>query len=399
MYFQTKDKSECCACTACVSSCPKSCIRMVKDEEGFAYPVIDEVNCISCHLCERVCPVEHPNYSNAKTPETYAVLLKDVEERKKSSSGGAFYAIASFVLKKCGIVIGSTMDENLQVRHITIESLDELYKLRGSKYVQSDLGDVFSKIRQALKDNRWCYFVGTGCQVAGLKSFLGKDYPTLITSDLVCHGVPSQKLFDQHVSYLEEKYHDRVINYQFRNNSSWGGCEIVDFENHKTVKNPSYELSPYLYSFMYAMTYRHSCYECRFAQVPRQGDITLADFWGVDEFFAQVDTKHGVSLVLVNTEQGEMAWEQSKCSFEYYQSTLIDGAKYNGNLVKKSEKPSVRDSIYKQIEEKGYGTIAKTVFSSPNTFKIKMYNAINNSYIAQHFLSLYRMIKKISQKI
>lgn len=393
MYFQTKDKSECCACTACISACPKSCISMVQDNEGFAYPVIDEAACISCHLCERVCPVEHPDYSGVETPDTYAVLLKNVEERMKSSSGGAFYAIASFVLKNQGIVVGSTKDEKHRVYHIVVESLDDLYRLRGSKYVQSDLGEVFSQVKQTLQDGRWCYFVGTGCQVAGLKSFLKKNYENLITSDLVCHGVPSQKMFDKHIAYLEEKYNDKVIGYQFRNNSLWGVCEIADFANHKRVINPSYELSPYLYSFMYAMTYRYSCYDCKFACIPRQGDITLADYWGVKEFFPQVETKHGVSLLLLNSEQGKKIWEQVKDDFEYYKSNVEDAAKYNSNLVKKSKKPILRDGIYERIEEEGYKSVAETIFKSPNIWKIKLVNALNNSYIFKPIMAAYRKIK------
>lgn len=391
MFFQSTNKSECCACTACVSVCPKSCISMVLDEEGFAYPVIDKNTCISCHLCERVCPVEHPDYSNSETPETFAVLLKDVEERKKSSSGGAFYAIASFVLEHNGIVIGSTLDEYHQVRHIAVESLEDLYKLRGSKYVQSDLGDVFNQVKQTIQEGRWCYFVGTGCQVAGLKSFLKKSYENLIISDLVCHGVPSQKLFDTHIAYLEEKYHDRVINYQFRNNSQWGGCEIIDFANHKQVVNPSYELSPYLYSFMYAMTYRCSCYDCKFACIPRQGDITLADYWGVRKFFPHIDINHGVSLVLVNSEQGKSIWGQVKHEFEYYQSTVKDGAEYNRNLVNKTDKPLVRDDIYKQIDTYGYKRITKTVFRSPNAWRIILFS---ENRIVKCLKFFYRRIKQ-----
>ena len=381
MYFISKNKAECCACTACVNACPKSCISMIQDEEGFVYPHIDETICINCHLCEKVCPVEHPDYSNNNNPDAFAVLLKDVEQRKQSSSGGAFYAIATFVLKHKGVVIGATMDEKHQVRHIAVDSFDELYKLRGSKYVQSELGDLFLKIKQVVQEDRWCYFVGTGCQVAGLKAFFHKTYDKLITSDLVCHGVPSQKLFDLHISYLEEKYKDIVIDYQFRNNSLWGGCEIAKFENHKPVINPSYQLSPYLYSFMYAMTYRYSCYDCKFACIPRQGDITLADYWGVKEFFPQVDTKHGVSLVLVNTEQGKSVWENVKDGYEYYQSSVEDGAKFNGNLVKRSEKPEIRDGLYQKIDQKGYKTIAETLFKAPGLWKIRLLYFIKENTI------------------
>lgn len=378
MYFKTKDKSECCACSACVNACPKSCISMELDREGFHYPIIDVDACIKCGLCEKVCPVEHPDYSNKKNPDAYAVLLKDEEQRKKSSSGGAFYAIASFILKNNGVVIGATMDEKHQVRHIAVDSLEELYKLRGSKYVQSDLGQVFSRIKHVLDDNRWCYFVGTGCQVAGLKAFLRKEYSYLITSDLVCHGVPSQKLFDKHIDYLEKMYRDKIVDYQFRNNSLWGVSEIVDFANRKTVVNPSYELSPYLYSFMYAMTYRYSCYDCKFACVPRQGDITLADFWGVKEFFPHINAKHGVSLVLVNTERGKKMWDLVKEDYEYYQSTVANGAKCNANLINRTSKPSIRDGIYEKIDSLGYKTVAHSVFRSPKYSKLRRKNILNN---------------------
>lgn len=393
MFFQTSNKAECCACTACINVCPKSCITMVQDEEGFSYPVIDRTNCIECRLCEKVCPVEHPDYSNTDKPDAYAALLKDVGERKKSSSGGAFFAIASFVLENGGIVVGATMDEKHQVRHISVDSKSGLNRLRGSKYVQSRLDDVFKEVKQALQDDRWCYFVGTGCQVAGLKSFLKKTYPRFITSDLVCHGVPSQKIFDLHIAYLEEKYQDKVVEYQFRNNSLWGGCEIVDFATRERIINPSYELSPYLYSFMYAMTYRHSCYDCKFACVPRQGDITLADFWGVKEFFPNVDVSSGVSLVLVNTETGRQIWEKVKDYYEYYKSTVSDGAQHNGNLVSKSPKPAIRDGIYEKIEKEGYKKVAETDFKSPRIWKVKLINSINNSRLLKLLLHIYRKIK------
>ena len=193
---------------------------------------------------------------------------------------------------------------------------------------------------------------------------------------------------------MELKYNDKVVDYQFRNNSLWGGCEICDFANHKQVINPSYELSPFLYSFMYAMTYRYSCYDCKFACIPRQGDITLADYWGVKEFFPHVDTKHGVSLVLLNTEQGKNIWERVKSDFEYYKSKVADGAKYNGNLVKKSEKPVVRDDIYRRIEKEGYKKIAETIFKSPRIWKIKILNFVNKNIVLKMLLPVYSAIKK-----
>jgi coenzyme F420-reducing hydrogenase beta subunit len=394
MYFKTKDLSECCGCSACIHSCPVHAISFVEDQEGFMYPEINEDTCINCGLCERVCPFDNPDYQNEKSPLVFASMLKNKTERQKSSSGGLFYVLAKHIIERGGIVYGATLDENLNVKHIGAESLSELQKLRGSKYVQSDLRNVFIEIRSQLKAERWVYFVGTGCQVAGLKSFLRKDYPTLITSDLVCHGVPSQKLFSTHIKYLEEKYHGQVSDYQFRDNATWGVCEMFHLTNPKGkikhIRNSSYELSPYLYSFMYAFTYRQSCYNCKFAQIPRQGDITLADYWGCHSFFPKIDSSKGVSLILINTNKGKEIWNRVKDNVEYYPSNVDDGAKYNSNLVQVTNKPDIRNTVYKMIDERGYASVATTDFRSPRyvIYRLRQY---------LEMMGLWKYIRKIRQ--
>ena len=394
-YFTTLEKKDCCACSACVHSCPVQAIRFEKDEEGFDYPNIDESKCIHCGLCEKVCPVSHPQYDNSIEPDVYAALLKNVEERKRSSSGGLFYAIASWVIAQGGVVFGACINEQNQVMHISADNEQDLQKLRGSKYVQSALNDIFKQVKENLQADRWCYFVGTGCQVAGLKSYLRKEYDKLITSDLVCHGVPSQWLFDQHVAYLEKKYRGKVTNYKFRNNEIGGGCEIFNLTNHKgkvkTVINPSYNLSPYLYSFMYAMTYRYSCYDCKFATVPRQGDITLADYWGSKEFFPQMDNSKGISLCLVNTEQGKRVWNAIKTKCEYEVSNVDDAAKYNGNLVKASIAHPCRPTIYNNIKNNGYEIVAKNEFRIKNYYKVRFFSWISHSPL---LMSLIKILTK-----
>ena len=399
MYFKTLAKSECCACTACEQACSVQAISFVKDEEGFLYPTINKDKCIDCGLCERVCPVEHPDYSNNEMPKVYAAMVKEVEQRKKSSSGGMFYVIASWILNQGGKVYGATMDEKHQVKHIGVDNFEDLHQLRGSKYVQSDLQQVFADIKKELKVRRWCYFVGTGCQVAGLKSFLRKDYDTLLTSDLVCHGVPSQWLFDQHISYLEEKYKGKVSNYQFRNNEFWEVCEIFNLTNRKgkvkRYKFPSYKLSPYLYSFMYAMTYRYSCYECHFARIPRQGDITLADYWGVKEFFPDMDSTYGVSLILVNTDRGVTIVNKLEESIEFNLSNMKDSARYNGNLVSATIMHSNRNKAYKLVREKGYNNVATTMFKDKQYIKhFLIYKALTINIFKQ-FVNLFGKITRV----
>jgi len=335
----------------------------------------------------------NPEHQGSAEPEAYASILRDINQRRTSSSGGAFSAIANLVLQKGGIVVGSTMDKDLQVHHISISSAADLQLLKGSKYVQSRLDHVFKIIKQELQAGRWCYFVGTGCQVAGLKAFLHRDYPNLITSDLVCHGVPSQKIFDEHIAYLQERYHHKVTTYEFRDNSSWGYCEKVGFEGRKPLINGNYALSPYLYSFKYAMTCRPSCYVCPFATIRRQGDITLADCWGARHFCGNMQTKYGVSLVLTSTDKGRQIWQEASKSCEWKMVNITDCTAYNGNLVRATKKPHLRDHIYKDIEQRGYKTVAESTFRPSNYYVKRITNAMKNCPVTKPIARLWIKMK------
>lgn len=373
MYLITGNKSECCGCTACQQICGHNAIEMKADSDGFVFPVKDLSACVNCGLCEKVCSFVSPVYNN-ETLGVYATMAKDSSERAKSSSGALFYIIAKKVIEQGGIVYGVILDKDLQVRHTSASSLEDLSKLRGSKYVQSALHNTFREIRTNLRNGKLIYFTGTGCQVAGLKSFLMKDYDNLITSDLVCHGVPNQKLFNEHISYLEHKHKGKVIGYQFRDNKNWGGCETVIIVkasgNSHTFRLPTYNLSPYLYSFMYGMISRMSCYECPFAKIPRQGDITLADYWGVKKLFPSLDSSHGVSLVLVNTPKGNLLLESLKNDLIIEKSNLTDAERENSNLSAHTKMPEIRKTIFKQIQDESYSKIAKTAFRPHNYYKI-----------------------------
>ena len=393
MYFESYKKNECSGCTACMSSCPKAAITMQEDDEGFLYPHIDEDTCIHCGLCQKVCSWEHPKYDNYEGPITLASVLKDKIERQRSTSGGVFYAIAKWIIEQGGMVFGAAFDDNLQLKHIGFDNLDDLQKLRGSKYIQSSLGHIFKEVKSQLEQGFWCYFTGTGCQVAGLKAFLRKDYEKLITSDLVCHGVPSQKLFNEHIAYMEKKYQDTVIEYQFRDNKTGGYCETCSFAGRKAVENPTYELSPYLYGFIYGYTHRYSCYECKFAKVPRQGDITLADYWGVKHYFPKMDYSRGCSLVLINTAKGEEVWKQIKLHCDYKLSKLEDATRHNGNVVKPSGMPAQRAIVYKEVSDKGYAYVAKNFFRSPHYYRVKLISTIVRMSIMRLPLKLYRKLR------
>lgn len=395
MYLNSFNKYECSGCSACEHICPKSCICLKKDEEGFLYPVKDSSICIDCGLCEKVCPFleNYTNTTNAK-PDVYAAY--DESSRTGSSSGGIFYTLAKYVIEeKKGWVFGAAFVDHFQLLHFGVNKLQELDKLRGSKYLQSKMGNTFLQIKKFLKDGVFVFFVGTPCQVAGLKAFLRKPFKNLLTADLVCHGTPSQQMFSYHVNYLEKKYNAKLVSYKFRYEDGWGGCEIADFTNpEKHIMLPSYDLSPYLYSFMHAYTYRYSCYNCRFAKVPRQGDITLADYWGVKEFFPNINEEKGVSLVLVNTQQGLAIWDVIKRHCTVFKSNVADAAKYNGNLIKKTVEPVIRKTIYSRVLSEGYESLAKKEFRSPNYFKIRIFNYVLHSSLLKPIISIYRKLKQ-----
>ena len=368
MFLLTGNKAECSGCSACQQICGHGSISMQADEDGFLFPVKDLTTCVDCGLCEKVCPFVKPDYNNPLT-DAYAAMAKAPEERAMSSSGGLFYLIAKRVIEQGGIVYGAILDENMQVRHAHAESLAELTPLRGSKYVQSNLDDTYRQIRSNLREGRLVYFTGVGCQVAGLKSFLIKQYDNLITSDLVCHGVPNQKLFDEHIAYLQKRYKGTVVDYKFRDNKKWGGCEIVYIQHKsghiKVHTLPTYDLSPYLYSFMYSMTVRMSCYSCPFAKTPRQGDITLADYWGAQVYFPELDHSKGISLVTVNTPKGDEIIKNIESELIIEKSNIKEASHYNGNLVHNTEMPPIRASIFELIRKEGYKHVAQTVFRPP----------------------------------
>lgn len=361
---------------------------MEVDNDGFAYPVIDKLTCINCGMCEKICPVEHPTYNN-KHCDVFAAYTQDKESRSKSTSGGIFYEIARWVISKGGIVYGAAFDEYFELKHIGAEAIEELSSLRGSKYLQSSLGKVFAEIKTHLKNNRWVYFVGLGCQVAGLKAYLkGFGSERLITSDLVCHGVPSQKIFNCHLRYLETKEKGKLTEYAFRDYENWGVAERYKYIKKGIVhsrKFPSF-LSPYLYAFMKGFTYRYSCYDCKFAKIPRQGDITLADYWGVEHFFPDLDKSKGVSLILVNSDKGNTIWNEIKSQVEFRASELSNASAYNFNLTHSTPMPAVRELCYKQIEERGYKNVAKRLFMPQN------YHALVFKML---FKNLYRKICRL----
>lgn len=340
---------ECCGCRACEQICPVECIVFKENEEGFLYPIVNEEKCINCGRCVLHCPIiQLPKSSSDQV--VYAAKCRDQDTARKSTSGGIFVPLAKKVLAENGIVFGCAYDEQLTARHIAVENEAELYKLQGSKYVQSDLSEIYSCIKKELQKDRTVLFSGTGCQAAGLRSFLGKEYANLILIDIVCHGVPSPKLFAKYIDHLSKKIGEPIKSYHFRSKERYGwGC-FYRLETSSVKKSGNGFDDPYYRAFLQGKTYRESCYRCPFANKNRMGDITLGDFWGIESMIPSFYSENGVSLVILNTEKGKRFWNSLNDEFEVMEASMEQAVKMNKNLSEPSIRPECRDTIYQGID-------------------------------------------------
>lgn len=309
-------EAQCTGCSACLNMCPVDAISMQPNHEGFLMPVVDESKCVDCGKCFNQCPAMHKEYKNEEKPALYAARAND-EIRAKSSSGGVFTLLAEEILDRGGCVCGAAFDENMILRHIIVDNKEDLERLKGSKYVQSSIGTAYRGVKEILDSGREVLFTGTPCQVAGLYAYLDKEYNNLYTMDLVCHGVPSQKIFSQ---YLDELRGDRKIkDVKFRDKSNGWRADLitVTYENGEkyigrtpSVPNlkgapvPELEGDTYEIGFQKNVFLRKSCDNCQFCKFPRQGDITAGDFWGITKIDASQNDQKGTSMLFINNAHG-----------------------------------------------------------------------------------------------
>ena len=302
------NKEDCCGCSACESICSKDAISLMPDTEGFLYPKVNSGVCIDCHLCENICPVIRRDQNhNLNLPLKYfALRIKDKIKLSESSSGGAFTAFAQYVLCHNGIVVGATYSDKMLVKHIFVNREEDLWKLRGSKYVQSDLHGVFRSVRDMLKENKLVLFSGTPCQVEGLKLFLRKDYHNLITIDLICHAVVSPRIFKDYICYLRNKFGKdiRWMNMRDKTLVGWSHRFVLktSFNDGSCAYDDNY--IPWGDIFGSHVANRPSCHQCRFTNYSRPGDVTIADFWDDRNLRPEIHSAEGTSVCLVNSEKG-----------------------------------------------------------------------------------------------
>lgn len=339
-----ENREDCCGCGACINICPRTAINMVEDECGFLYPQIDESKCVRCQKCKTVCAFQNVKGKNEPL-ETHAAISKNREQASQSASGGIFAALATQVIQNGGVVFGAAFSENYGVAHREVEDIEHLFFLQGSKYVQSRIGSTYQQTKEYLEKGKKVLFSGTPCQIAGLKSFLGKKYANLLTVDIICHGVPSEKIFQSYLRFIEDKYKGKLTYFTFRDKTiGWGinGKAIFEDSAGKKKKVTLWQSgSSYLFYFIKGWIYRENCYQCKYAGAHRPGDITLGDYWGIEkqhpDFLADGwDESRGISVVIANTERGKIALEKLS-EIELRQSTFDKAAIANGQLRHPSE--------------------------------------------------------------
>lgn len=347
----------CSECNACKQICSRDAIQMIQNNEGFSYPEVDKDKCVDCGLCVNVCPMINADRIKQETGKVYAAQLKDRKTLLKSSSGGVFSLIAEYVISKGGVVFGAAWDDHLQLHHIGVETQDKLSNLRGSKYVHSDIGNSYREVRDLLRKGRWVYFTGTPCQIAGLKLFLRKDYSNLLTSDLICHGTPSQKIFNRFVKQMEEDRCVELNDYQFRDKKVFGwSCSSSSSSIDKKTGKRRYHfydknMIAYFQAFIKGHITREDCYQCPFACPQRVSDITLADYWDISSHHKDFpNQRDGVSLITVNSSKGLEMLSATKDKVTVMDSTIEYAIETsNHNLKAPTPRPKERDTSCKKV--------------------------------------------------
>ena len=354
-----QNEIDCCGCKACANACPRNAISFQKDKNGFEYPVIDEGKCIGCNKCVSTFDFPKKGDFGLKPIKGYAARHKDPSVYNNSTSGGLFTALSEWVIDREGLVYGCVFDEEMMPVHKAVDKIDDLKAMRGSKYVQSDIGFVYRDVKEKLNDDKYVLFTGTPCQVAGLHSYLrNANTAKLLTADLICHGVPSRETFKKYVNYLGNKYHSKVTSFQFRNKLyGWLRPVVsVTFENGRKKWWFTTE-DVYSYNFNRSNLQRSSCFHCKYSCGSRCGDFTIGDFWGFQKANLKMSYREGVSCCLLNTPKSIEVFKSLNLNVEEVPpESIIQG---NVHLRRTSPKGKNREMILETIRKDGFKKLAE----------------------------------------
>lgn len=358
-----KDKTKCTGCYACAQICPKKCIQMHEDVEGFKYPIVDMTECIKCSMCIKTCPVLNNKHQEKKTIASLAVKRIDDTLRLKSSSGGVFSVIAEYFILHGGVVFGASFTKEWSVKHIKAENISDLQSLIGTKYIQSEIGDTYKEVQQELKGGKKVLFTGTPCQIAGLYSFLKKDYLNLYTIDLICHGVPSFKVFNE---FLKEQCgQKKIIDISFRDKKAgWTKYNLVLVtidEGKKKYLRYAPDKNIFMKNFISNLYLRPSCHNCSFKYNRSRSDITLGDFWGIEQIAPDFYDEKGVSAVLVNSISGQKIIDRIKDDIFIKKVSYKDILYKNRSLVVSSSVHAWRDYFFQNLGYLPFSQIIKNI--------------------------------------
>lgn len=358
--INVEKKSSCTGCTACANVCPKQCITMTEDQEGFDYPIVDLNRCINCHLCERICPVHNPLPLSS---QTYTICAQNKNEsiRARSSVGGIIGAIYQSVFEKDGIVFGVGFDESNMARFLSAENMEDCFerKIFASKYVSAYVGDIFCRVKSELQSGRLVCFVGLPCQVAGLVSYLSKSYNNLWLIDLTCYGVPSRKLYKRYLEFIENKYKKRIVDVRFRDKTFGYAAPTMCIELESgIVKSQNSAVKSYLRTFFNNLSARPSCFECPYKTVERVSDLTVGDMRSIHKFIPNMDDDLGTTVVYVHTNQGETILENISDASKTEKIPIDNVLETSGKkMVSCPEMNPQRENFYSDIDNLSYITL------------------------------------------
>lgn len=387
----------CYGCGACENACPKGAITMSAATDGFLYPSIDENKCVNCSLCKKVCPVINASYENSRKPTVYAAMASD-EIRAKSASGGMFSVLAEYAFSKGGVVCGAAFDDDFRsVKHIMIDSEADLDKLRRSKYMQSETGDLFTQVKQKLDQGVFVLFTGTPCQCAGLKTFLRKDYDNLLIVDLICHGSPSSYVWNKFLDDIAPNKKVTDANFRYKGLIGWSATTHVEFDDGSEYTE-LFKNDPYEQAASKNLASRKSCGTCQFARVPRQGDVTIGDFWGINKYKKVLDDRKGTSALLINTAKGKEAVEaiEANSGFKIFEEVPFYKAfaRNNSNVYRFPHSNPGRQLFFDTLE-KG-GSFSSALAASKNekydVLLLSIWYAANFGSLMTNF-ALYKMFE------